>query len=133
MAKVKPDEYFPHKMRAALARGRLLCYNTGKAAHVPRRRADRKEESDHETEQYLLRRHRPADREVRGLFGQRTGDAYAVYEGVSYPTKQGEVTALVGPSCGGKTTVSRLAARFWDIDRGRITVGGMDISEIDPE
>ena len=41
--------------------------------------------------------------------------------------------ALVGPSGGGKTTVSRLAARFWDIDRGRITVGGMDVSKIDPE
>ncbi len=39
------------------------------------------------------------------------------------------MTALVGPSGGGKTTVSRLAARFWDIDRGKITVGGMDISK----
>lgn len=47
--------------------------------------------------------------------------------------KQGEVTALIGPSGGGKTTVSRLAARFWDISRGKITVGGMDISQIDPE
>ena len=45
----------------------------------------------------------------------------------------GESVALVGPSGGGKTTVSRLAARFWDIDRGRITVGGMDVSKIDPE
>ena len=47
--------------------------------------------------------------------------------------KQGEVTALIGPSGGGKTTISRLAARFWDINKGKITVGGMDISEIDPE
>ena len=46
---------------------------------------------------------------------------------------RGEVTALVGPSGGGKTTVSRLAARFWDIDKGKITVGGMDISQVDPE
>ena len=52
---------------------------------------------------------------------------------VSYTAKQGEVTALVGPSGGGKTTVSRLAARFWDINKGKITVGGMDISKIDPE
>lgn len=52
---------------------------------------------------------------------------------VSFTAKQGEVTALVGPSGGGKTTVSRLASRFWDIDQGRITVGGMDISTIDPE
>ena len=43
------------------------------------------------------------------------------------------MTALVGPSGGGKTTVSRLASRFWDADRGSITVGGMDISKIDPE
>ena len=52
---------------------------------------------------------------------------------VSFTAKQGEVTALVGPSGGGKTTVSRLAARFWDIGKGKITVGGMDISEIEPE
>ena len=56
-----------------------------------------------------------------------------VLRDVSFTAKQGEVTALVGPSGGGKTTVSRLAARFWDISRGRITVGGQDISQIDPE
>ena len=56
-----------------------------------------------------------------------------VLRDVSFTAKQGQVTALVGPSGGGKTTVSRLAARFWDIDRGKITVGGMDISKIDPE
>ena len=56
-----------------------------------------------------------------------------VLENVSFTAKQGEVTALVGPSGGGKTTVSRLAARFWDIGKGRITVGGQDISRIDPE
>ena len=56
-----------------------------------------------------------------------------VLKDVSFTAKQGQVTALVGPSGGGKTTVSRLAARFWDIDRGRITVGGMDVSKIDPE
>lgn len=49
-------------------------------------------------------------------------------------SRAAELTAaLVGPSGGGKTTVSRLAARFWDIDRGKITVGGMDISKVDPE
>ena len=56
-----------------------------------------------------------------------------VLRDVSFTTKQGQVTALVGPSGGGKTTVSRLAARFWDYQRGRITVGGMDISQVDPE
>lgn len=56
-----------------------------------------------------------------------------VLKNVSFIARQGEVTALVGPSGGGKTTVSRLAARFWDNQKGKITVGGMDISEIDPE
>ena len=56
-----------------------------------------------------------------------------VLEDVSFTAKQGEVTALVGPSGGGKTTVSRLAARFWDASSGKIAVGGMDVSKIDPE
>ncbi len=56
-----------------------------------------------------------------------------VLKDVSFSAKQGQVTALVGPSGGGKTTVSRLAARFWDIQKGKITVGGMDISNTDPE
>ena len=56
-----------------------------------------------------------------------------VLHDVSFTAKQGQVTALVGPSGGGKTTVSRLAARFWDVSKGRITVGGEDISRIDPE
>lgn len=56
-----------------------------------------------------------------------------VLKDVSFTAKQGEVTALVGPSGGGKTTVSRVAARFWDIDKGKITVGGMDISDVEPE
>ena len=64
-------------------------------------------------------------------FAYNTGET--VLKDVSFTAKQGEVTALVGPSGGGKTTVSRLAARFWDADQGRITVGGMDISKTDPE
>ena len=54
-------------------------------------------------------------------------------ENVSFTAKQGEVTALVGPSGGGKSTVSKLAARFWDIKSGKITLGGKDISTIDLE
>ena len=64
-------------------------------------------------------------------FAYNTGET--VLKDVSFTAKQGEVTALVGPSGGGKTTVSRLAARFWDISKGKITVGGMDISKIEPE
>lgn len=64
-------------------------------------------------------------------FSYNTGET--VLKDVSFTAKQGQVTALVGPSGGGKTTVSRLAARFWDINKGKITVGGMDISKIEPE
>lgn len=64
-------------------------------------------------------------------FAYNSGET--VLKDVSFTAKQGQVTALVGPSGGGKTTVSRLAARFWDIDSGSIKVGGMDISKIDPE
>ena len=64
-------------------------------------------------------------------FSYNSGET--VLKDVSFTAKQGQVTALVGPSGGGKTTVSRLASRFWDIRKGKITVGGMDISKIDPE
>lgn len=60
-------------------------------------------------------------------------DGEKVLNDVSFVAKQGEVTALIGPSGGGKTTVSRLAARFWDCNKGSITVGGMNVSDIDPE
>ena len=64
-------------------------------------------------------------------FSYESGET--VLKDVSFVAKQGEVTALIGPSGGGKTTVSRLASRFWDVNQGTITVGGMDISQIDPE
>lgn len=56
-----------------------------------------------------------------------------VLHNVSFTAKQGEVTALVGPSGGGKSTTAKLAARFWDIDGGKILLGGNDIAHIDPE
>ncbi len=56
-----------------------------------------------------------------------------VLRGVSFSARQGEITALVGPSGGGKSTSAKLSARFWDITRGKITLGGEDISGIDPE
>lgn len=54
-------------------------------------------------------------------------------QNVSFTAKQGEVTALIGPSGGGKSTVAKLSARFWDIEKGVITLGGEDISQIEPE
>ena len=64
-------------------------------------------------------------------FAYKSGET--VLSDVSFTARQGEVTALVGPSGGGKTTVSRLAVRFWDNQKGKITVGDMDISKVDPE
>lgn len=60
-------------------------------------------------------------------------DDHAVLRGVSFTAREGEVTALVGPSGSGKSTCARLAARLWDVQSGTITVGGVDISTVDPE
>ena len=68
---------------------------------------------------------------------ENAGFAYnsdeAVLRNVSFTAKQGEVTALIGPSGGGKSTAAKLAARFWDVDSGKITVGGVDVKSVDPE
>ena len=64
-------------------------------------------------------------------FAYHTGEQ--VLSGVSFTAKQGEVTALIGPSGGGKSTAARLAARFWDADSGKITLGGTDVRTVDPE
>jgi len=64
-------------------------------------------------------------------FAYNSGET--VLKNVSFTAKQGEVTALIGPSGGGKSTAAKLAARFWDVERGRITVGGVDVSTVDPE
>ena len=60
-------------------------------------------------------------------------DDHDVLNGISFTAKEGEVTALVGPSGSGKSTCARLAARLWDINKGMIKVGGVDISTVDPE
>ena len=52
---------------------------------------------------------------------------------VSFTAREGEVTALVGPSGSGKSTAAKLAARFWDVNAGHITVGGVDVAGVDPE
>ncbi|MGL6200688.1 MAG: ABC transporter ATP-binding protein [Lachnospiraceae bacterium] len=56
-----------------------------------------------------------------------------VLNGVSFTARQGEITALVGPSGSGKSTAARLAARFWDADAGTITLGGVDVTTVEPE
>ena len=89
-----------------------------------------------------------ADQPVQGGSSEFRPDGYDIvfdhvrfsYDGerdvlrdVSFTARQGEVTAIIGPSGEGKTTAAKLAARFWDLDSGRITAGGVDISRIDPE
>lgn len=64
-------------------------------------------------------------------FSYETGKQ--VMENVSFEARQGEITALVGPSGGGKSTSAKLAARFWDVDSGSILLGSQDISKIEPE
>ena len=64
-------------------------------------------------------------------FSYNTGEQ--VLDNVSFTAKQGEVTALIGPSGGGKSTAAKLAARFWDVDSGKITIGGQDVRKVDPE
>lgn len=64
-------------------------------------------------------------------FAYRDGDG--VLDDVSFTARQGEVTALIGPSGGGKSTACKLAARFWDASGGKITLGGTDVSRVYPE
>lgn len=60
-------------------------------------------------------------------------DKETILDNVSFVAKQGQVTALVGPSGSGKSTISKLCARFYDINKGEISIGGVDISKVDPE
>ena len=53
--------------------------------------------------------------------------------GINFTAKQGEITALVGHSGCGKSTIARLAARFWDASSGTVSIGGVDVSTVDPE
>ncbi|MDN7670991.1 ABC transporter ATP-binding protein [Burkholderia oklahomensis] len=72
------------------------------------------------------RRHDGHDDEVDG---KGNGNA-PVLRNVSFHVPQGSTTALVGPSGAGKTTVARLIPRFWDVDAGRVLVGGVDVRDM---
>lgn len=65
------------------------------------------------------------------VFGYPGGDGRAL-DDVSLRFDPGSTTALVGPSGSGKTTITRLIARFFDVDSGRVTVGGTDVRDLDP-
>ena len=71
----------------------------------------------------------PADtsvefQDVSFAYGDRT-----ILDYVSLTVPSGSITAVVGPSGGGKTTLCNLIARFWDVQSGKITVGGYDVRE----
>lgn len=51
-------------------------------------------------------------------------------ENVSFSAKQGQITAIVGPSGGGKSTIANLISRFWDVSSGSITIGGVDVRDM---
>ncbi|WP_216361497.1 ABC transporter ATP-binding protein [Candidatus Chloroploca asiatica] len=57
-------------------------------------------------------------------------DQSSILQGVSFRASPGTVTALVGPSGAGKTTIGLLTARFWDVQSGAIRIGGVDIREL---
>jgi ATP-binding cassette subfamily B protein len=65
-------------------------------------------------------------------FTYKGNDVPAVSD-ISFTAPQGTVTALVGPSGGGKTTIASLILRFWDVDNGSVTIGGADIRNIPTE
>ncbi len=59
------------------------------------------------------------------------GGVRPALEDVSFTVRPGSVVALVGPSGGGKTTAASLIPRFWDVDSGSVTVGGVDVRKLD--
>jgi ATP-binding cassette subfamily B protein IrtB len=71
--------------------------------------------------------------DVSFSYSDRKSEENAVIRNLSISIPAGGITALVGPSGGGKSTVTRLIARFWDVDRGRVKIGGVDIRTLDPE
>lgn len=95
---------------------------------------DRMKKLDSEQEQHGTKTFSPKGYDISF---ENVGFSYLddeqVLSNVSFTAKQGEVTALVGPSGGGKSTVAKLAARFWDTTAGKVTLDGTDIKTVDPE
>lgn len=70
------------------------------------------------------------DLEFKNVSFSYEGSDKKTIDGVTFKINEGETVALVGASGGGKTTIARLAARFWDVDQGEICIGGMDVRNI---
>jgi ATP-binding cassette subfamily B protein len=71
----------------------------------------------------------PADHTIRGEHVSFSYDKRKIIDDVSFTIPQGTTTAIIGPSGGGKTTLCNLIARFWDVDAGSITLGGVDVRD----
>ncbi|SEA59523.1 ABC transporter ATP-binding protein [Paenibacillus sp. 276b] len=75
-----------------------------------------------------------AFRQVSFAYEQKDSEAFKpVLQEVDFVAKAGEMTALVGPSGGGKSTIANLLLRFWDVQQGEITIGGVPIQEMGTE
>ncbi|MCY6960085.1 ABC transporter ATP-binding protein [Clostridium brassicae] len=70
---------------------------------------------------------KPNNYTIKGEHISFSYDKRKIIDDVSFTIKQGTTTAIIGPSGGGKTTLCNLITRFWDVDRGNITLGGIDI------
>ena len=66
-------------------------------------------------------------------YGNGTADSAKVFDGLNFTAKEGELTAIVGSSGSGKSTIAKLLAGFWNIDSGHITIGGADIGSMSLE
>ena len=97
-------------------------------------RIERMKEIENEKRMTGLTKYRPDGYDIsfeHVTFAYRENED--VLKDVSFTAKQGQVTALVGPSGGGKSTAARLAARFWDPSEGTVRLGGVDVSTVDAE
>lgn len=68
--------------------------------------------------------------ELKNVHFSYSADGPEVLHGIDLALPQGSFTALVGPSGGGKSTVAKLIARFWDVTQGSITIGGVDVRQM---
>ena len=67
------------------------------------------------------------------VFGYGGATGTTVFDGLNFTAKEGELTAIVGSSGSGKSTVAKLLAGFWNVKGGRITIGGADIGSMSLE
>ena len=75
----------------------------------------------------------PAGAADKGGAPENTADGVKVFDGLTFTAKEGALTAIVGSSGSGKSTIAKLLAGFWNIESGHITIGGADIGSMSLE